>query len=99
MESKSVRFWAIINGVLVVSLMGAAIFGGSGVVQNERLTDELQRVNLLNQDLQAQNEVLRREVEQLEHDPDYVEAVVRDELGWVKPDEVVLIVPRDGAPN
>ena len=99
MDSKWLRFWAIVNGALVVLLVGAAVFGDRGVVRRERLAEELRRVEILNDQLQEHNQALRHEIEQLKHNPDYVESVIRDELGWVRPDEMVFIVPpEDEAP-
>jgi cell division protein FtsB len=99
MDSKWVRFWAIVNGALVVLLVGAAVFGDRGVVRHERLAEELHRLEALNDRLRDHNQELRREIEQLKHDHNYVEAVVRDELGWVRADEMVFIVPGSDEAN
>lgn len=87
----SVRFWAMLNGAIVVALVGAALFSENGVLRHERLDEELARVNLLNDDLAVENDRLRREVNALRHDPEYVETVIRDELGWVREDETVFL--------
>ena len=34
-----VRFWAIVNGAIVVLLVAAALFGEDGVVRHERLRE------------------------------------------------------------
>ena len=89
------RFWAIINAAIVCLLIGAALFGEDGVVRHERLSEELRRVRSLNDDFQTDNERLKLEVGALRQDDDYVEHVIRDELGYVKSDEVVFIFPTD----
>ena len=87
-----VRFWAIVNGAIVCLLIGAALFGEDGVVRHERLNERLERVQTLNDDLKSENGRLKIEANALRHDPEFVEHVIRDELGWVKDDEVVFIL-------
>lgn len=82
-------------GVLVVSLVLSALFVDGGVARHERLHEELSRLETLNEDLEKDNAQLRKEIEALKHDPRHVERVVREELGFVRPDEVIFIVPSD----
>ncbi|MCC7384367.1 MAG: septum formation initiator family protein [Deltaproteobacteria bacterium] len=94
-SSRWVRFWALFNGALVALLIGGALFGDGGIVRHERLDEELRHVKELNSDLSRENVRLREEARALRHDRAAVERVVRDELGWVRPDEVVLILDGD----
>ena len=86
-----IRFWAIVNGALVALLVGAALLGDDGVARHERLDEKVRNVNALNDELSKANERLKREAYALQHDPDYVEFVIRDELGWVRDDEMIFI--------
>lgn len=93
MNPRWIRFWAIVNGALVVLLVGAALFGQDGVVRHERLAEELRQVHTLNEDLQRENQRLTQVAHALRYDSDYVEHVIRDELGWVRDDEIVFFLP------
>lgn len=90
------KFWAYVNGALVLGLVGAAIFGEGGVVHHEKLSEDLAHTRELNHDLERQNAVLLREVRSLGED-DYVEGVIREELGWVRSDEVIVLFPEPAA--
>ncbi len=93
MRSWLIKLWAMTGGLLVVVLLGAALFGADGVTRHERLRNELAEVNTLNAKLAADNRRLAIEAEALRHDPGYIEATIRDELGWVRSDELIFIFP------
>lgn len=89
----ALRFMALLGVALIVGFISAALFGEGGVSRHERLGAELRQVNTLNAQLAADNRRLAAEVKALNTDPRYVEHVIREELGWVAPDDVVLIFP------
>ncbi len=91
-SSRWLRFWAYVNGALVVGLIGAAIFGSEGIVHHEKLTDDLAHTRELNSDLERQNAILAREVRGFSDDVQ-VERAIRDELGWIAKDEVIVLFP------
>jgi len=75
--------------VLVLLLLGFALFGEKGVLralqasrQKALLEEEVRR-------LEAANAQLRSEIEALRSDRRYIEAVARKELGMVKDDELI----------
>jgi len=81
--------------VLVVLLLGFALFGEKGVLralqanrQKTLLAEEVRR-------LEATNAQLRSEIESLRGDRRYIEAVARKELGMVKDDELVYQFPSE----
>lgn len=90
-----IHWLALVCGTLVVSLVLSALFVDGGVARHERLHEELTRLEALNEELEQDNIQLRKEIEALKHDPRHVERVVREELGFVKPDEVIFIVPSE----
>jgi len=87
------RLAAALGALLVVAFIGAALFGEEGVTRHERLRAELRELEAMNGDLARTNARLEREVEALKSDERYIEAAIRDELGWVSPDDMVLIFP------
>ncbi len=96
---RGIRWWALVNGALVALFIGAALFDDDGVVRHERLSEELDRLHVLNAQLDEQNGGLRTEAKALRHDERYVEHVIRDELGWVAEDEVVFIFEESETAN
>lgn len=91
--SKLLRAAAFVSGVLSIALVAAALLGEHGVLRHEKLREELGDVGTLNTSLETDNARLRREAEALRTNSEYVEAVIRDELGWVRKDEVIFIFP------
>jgi cell division protein FtsB len=66
------------------------VYARSGLARTLALRRDLAALRARNQELRAENERLGREAEALRSDPAAVERVARAELGWVKPDEVVV---------
>lgn len=96
---RALRVVAAIGAVLVACFIGGALIGEGGVARHEKLREELRQVEAMNRDLARDNAKLDREVKALKSDEAYIEHVIRDELGWVAPDEMVLIFPKqDDAP-
>lgn len=85
------RLSSFVGVGLVVFFVGAAIVGDDGIARHEMLESELAKVNALNARLEAENVVLAQQAHALRTDRAYVESVIRDELGWVRADEVVFI--------
>lgn len=94
----AVRGFALLGGVLVLAFVGAAVFGADGVTRHEKLREDLRQVQALNDQLRRENVRLQREAEALKSDPDFLESTVRDELGWVRSDELVFIFPPERNP-
>src|SRR5690349_9942825 len=95
MRSWPIRIWAVTGGLLVITLLSSALFGADGVTRHEKLRAELESVNQLNQKLAADNRRLSIEAKALRNDPAFIEATIRDELGWVKSDELIFIFPSE----
>ncbi len=74
---------------LVLGLAGYGLFGpGSG--KRTQLAAELERLQRENRELAAENRRLALEVDALQNRRDYQEKVIREELGLVRPDEVII---------
>jgi cell division protein FtsB len=88
------------SGAVVVLTLGLAVYGGNQVL---RVTQLRRQMDAMEQDivvLRARAEELSRTVDRLRNDPAYMEKLAREELGYVRPDEMVLKFPstRRGAP-
>jgi cell division protein FtsB len=66
------------------------IYARSGFAHYLRLRNDLAAIHAQNAKLRGENDRLSREVDALSSDPRALERVVRAELGWVRPGEVIL---------
>ncbi len=62
----------------------------NGFRRVHRFSMEVQRIETLNAELEADNRRLTRKIDALRNDPAAAEAVARDELGLVRPGEKVF---------
>lgn len=83
---------AFLSGCTVLILLGEGFFGENGVKQHRvlrrdlaTLREQLEQAELKYQRLQAEERALREQ-------PQYVEWVIRQELGWVRSEEIVLML-------
>lgn len=81
---------------LAVPLM---IFGDSGLARHRRLRAQLEAQRQENVRLARQLLQLRAEFNAFANDPRAREKAVREELGWVRPDEVIVEVPSGARPR
>jgi cell division protein FtsB len=79
--------------VLVVD----ALIGDKGLVESMRARHRYQEVNASLDALRRGNAKLRDEVRRLNEDPATIESVAREELGLIRPGEVVFIL-KDAKP-
>lgn len=74
--------------LLFVAFCWFAVFGNQGLYTFYSLRATQQNLIAENGALKARAEELRRE-EKLLHDPRYLEIIIRQELGYIRPGEVV----------
>ena len=67
-----------------------------GLRHTERLTEDFEGIRAGNAGLRAQNEKLRRELQLLADDPAALERAAREELGLVRPGEVIFRLEEEG---
>lgn len=66
-------------------------YGPDGIGQVRRLEAELQRIDGQNSALQSENSALQLRIGQLKQDRRAIERVARDELGLVRPNDIVFL--------
>jgi cell division protein FtsB len=80
-------------GVATLALCAvSAVFGSGGVVNLQRLQAEQAQTEATAFAMAQHNAHLREHLERLERDDVYLEKVVRERLGWIKPGELVYRV-------
>ena len=89
-QSKKSNRWVIYAlSAFIVTLSLLTIFGERGVIHLGRLWQEKRTLEENNFLLQKENETLRERIYRLHHDDLYLEKVAREELGLVRPGEII----------
>lgn len=85
------------SALLAGSLAGYALFSAGGLSRMQHLRAEAETLRQDVATMQAQNEQLRDEVKRLQGETPgadaYLEGVIRAELGYIKSDEHLLLLP------
>jgi cell division protein FtsB len=81
--------WLYIPLIAVLAMLFFTIFGERGLLHIHHLKQEQEEMNGRLASLQRENELLKREIEALRNDRQYLETLARREFGLVKPNEVV----------
>jgi cell division protein FtsB len=80
----AVIFIAMFNFLLVI------LFGDKGLVELQRLGRVYQQLSKGNERLTRENSQMYRSVDRLQNDPAFVENIARQELGMIRPDELIF---------
>ena len=86
-------WWAL----LLVLLLGFALFGDKGVLRLVKAYHQKQELQAQVEQLQQENRRLQQEIEALKNDPQTIERLARQELGMVREDEIVYQFPPNKA--
>lgn len=86
----------VLLAALVLAAMSA--LSPNGLRKAWRFGKEIERLRAENAAIEAENERLRRDIQNLHASPAYLERVARDELGLVRPGEVLFRFPEGGVP-
>lgn len=76
-------------GCLAVFVFFAALFGKEGYFARQELLGEMAKLQAVSKELDQTIESYQKEIYALEHDMGYIEKIARDELGMIKPGEIV----------
>ncbi len=83
--TRVVIFLLFVAGLLLVAIWYLPL-----IRQNERMRQEIQRLDTLVQKEEETNRQLRTSIDALRRDPKAVERLVRGQFGYAKPDEIVI---------
>ena len=86
--------FAAVFGLVILLLMG--ILGELGLVDLIRLRKEMVRIQDTNSQLDSENQILARRIYRLKNDRQYIENIVRQELGVVGDEDLIIKLPRLG---
>ena len=93
MQGLIVRIALGVFGLLTVAILLLAIFNDKGAVQVYGQSLKLEAIEKDNQAIAAENKKLDEENKALQTDPAAIEKIAREELGLVKPGEIILVTP------
>lgn len=99
--ASSSRRARIVNGLLVfvtVVLVLDSLMGDKGLIERLRARRTYLQAAASLHDLKRENANLREQVRRLNEEPSEIEWIAREELGLVKPGEVLFII-RDAKPQ
>lgn len=91
------RSWAILLGAVAFSV-GAMALDPAGYRHAKTLRQDIRRIQEENATLRKGNERLRQELRRLADDPQALEQAAREELGLMRPDEVIFRLEEEDAP-
>ena len=89
-----------LNALLVfttIVLLVDGLVGDRGLVERMRAGKQLERIDASLDALRHQNALKREEIRRLSEDRGFIESVAREELGLIRPGELLFIV-RDAKP-
>jgi cell division protein FtsB len=86
------------HGALVLALLGVSLADPDGLRKARRNESDVSRLERENAALEQRVATLRREVKALQGDPAAVERAAREELGYVKPGEIVYKLDEEVRP-
>lgn len=84
---------AAVVGIFSVSLL--IVYGNNGLMDLARLKEEKGQLVEKNEAIRQENVTLYREIDRMNHDPDYIEEVARKELGVIGPGEIIIRMKDD----
>jgi cell division protein FtsB len=88
--------------IMAVSMVLVILFSRHGFYNVFRFRQEGLKLEQENIRLAAENEHLARSIDRLQHDPEYIQDRIRQELNFVKPNELIFQFPPEKpgtAPN
>ena len=87
------RLGTIAAGLLIVALMLHAMFGANGMVAYRQKRTEMQSLKTEVERLQKENEGNVARIRGLKSDPKVIEKEAREQFGYARPGEFVLVAP------
>jgi len=94
---KAIRILQVLVGLVAAGLVALILvsdLAGPGRRVLDNLDNERSALELRSQDKTRQNDRLREEVRALKQNRKVLEHRIREDLGYVKDDELVIVVPK-----
>jgi len=82
---------------IFLGLLGIGIFGEQGLLKLQELRAERKELEQKSVQLKKENEKLDNKTKLLKENFEYLRRLVREKLGMIRPDEVIIELPEPGA--
>lgn len=89
----------VIVAIAMCHLLLVVLFGDNGLLELNRKHDTYQRLLEENGRMTRENLKMYRTIDRLENDPAFIESIARQELGMVRPDELIFKFKSDVMDN
>jgi len=86
-------FWRLLVALILIYMAYDVLFSPQGWIAYRREAARVERLEREIATLKAERARLTRELQRLRNDPKAIEALIHRELGYVHPDETMVIVP------
>lgn len=83
----------LIPAAVILFILYFTVFGERGLLHIHHLNQENEEVLKKVQEVKAENDRLKREIEALKSDRRYLESIARKDFGLVRPNEVIYQFP------
>ena len=83
----------ILSGLFLLGMMALTVWGDRGLLAMWSMQQDLRRMAREIEILEGENHRLGHEVQRLQTDLGYIEKIAREELGMVRPGEIILEFP------
>ena len=80
----------MVSSLFLLAMMAFTVWGNRGLLAMSRTQHELERLVREIEIVEQKNTTLSREVQRLRSDLGYIEKIAREELGLVRPGEIVF---------
>jgi cell division protein FtsB len=94
-ERRKLPLLFIISAAVFVSFMLSFFMGQSGILRLQQMRRDYESMVFENHRLALENRQLVKEIENLRRDPATLEKIAREDLHFVSPHDVVLLVPSE----
>jgi cell division protein FtsB len=91
------RVFIALAVVLFLGLIGLGMFGQRGLLSLHKLHTDRIKLEQQEAQLEKENDGLKKKMELLAGDLQYLEQLARQKLGMVRKDEVIIKVPESGS--
>lgn len=83
----------MVSSLFLLAMMALTVWGDRGLLAMWRTQRDLDRLVREIEIIEQQNTVLVRDMQRLRTDRDYIEKIAREELGLVRPGEIMFEFP------
>jgi cell division protein FtsB len=94
-EPSKSSFVVWIFGAVVFSFMLSFFLGQGGILRLRELRENADQMMMENHKIAMENRKLLKEIRALRVEPEAIEKIAREELHYVSPHDLVLLVPED----